>query len=102
MVVDLKANEMVKMAGDVQHLSDNNEVKGKLILTNQRIYFQTLSDEKADFNMEIVPQQIRELIYFKTGLFSANGLTLITKEGKEIRFVVKKRDTWTKLINQMY
>jgi hypothetical protein len=102
MVVNLKANEMVRMAGDVQHLIENNEVKGKLILTNQRIYFQTLSDDTGDFNIEIVPQQIRELMYFKTGLFSSNGLTVITKDGKEIKFVVKKRDTWTRLINQMY
>ena len=102
MVVDLKANEMVKMAGDVQHLADNNEVKGKLILTNQRIYFQTLSDDTKDFNIEIIPQQIQELMYFKTGLFSSNGLTVITKDGKEIKFVVKKRDAWTRMINQMY
>ena len=42
MVVDLKANEMVKMAADVQHLSENDEVKGKLILTNQRLYSKPL------------------------------------------------------------
>jgi len=102
MVVDLKANEMVKMAADVQHLSENDEVKGKLILTNQRIYFQTPSDDTSEYNLEIVPHEIQELMYFKSGFFSSNGLTVLTKDGKELRFVVKKRDTWCKMINQMY
>ncbi|MEA3477392.1 MAG: hypothetical protein U9R60_04375 [Bacteroidota bacterium] len=102
MVVDLKANEMVKMAGDVQHLSENIEVKGKLILTNQRIYFQTSSADTADFNLEIIPRDIQELLYFKSGFFSSNGLTVRTKNGKELRFIVKKRDAWCKMINRMY
>ncbi len=101
MVVDLKANEVVRKAADVQHFSDDEVIKGKLILTNQRIYFKTEKDKEADFNLEIMPADIQELLYFKTGMFSQNGLTFLTKEGKELKFNVKKRDTWSLMINNM-
>ncbi|MFC2107177.1 hypothetical protein ACFLRY_02455 [Bacteroidota bacterium] len=101
MVVDLKANEVVRKAADVQHFSQDEIIKGKLILTNQRIYFKTLEDQEADFNLEIMPTDIQELLYFKTGLFSQNGLTFLTKEGVELKFNVKKRDSWSVMINGM-
>ena len=101
MVVDLKANEVVRKAADVQHFSESGEIKGKLILTNQRIYFKTTKEQQADFNLEIMPTDIQELLYFKTGMFSQNGLTFLTKEGKELKFNVKKRDSWSQIINKM-
>ncbi len=102
MVVDLKANEVVRKAADVQRFSNDGIIKGKLILTNQRIYFKTSEETKADFNLEIMPTDIKELLYFKTGMFSQNGLTFLTKEGKELKFNVKKRDSWSEVINKMY
>ena len=101
MVIDLKANEVVTKAGDVQFFAIENQVKGKLILTNQRIYFKTLEDEQKEFNMEIQPEEIRELLYFKTKVLFPNGLSVVTKEGKEIKFVVKNRDSWSQMINRM-
>ena len=41
MVVDLKANEVVTKAGDAQFYAPESQVRGKLILTNQRIYFKS-------------------------------------------------------------
>ena len=102
MVVDLKANEIVKKAGDVQHCCNGSDVKGKLIVTNQRIYFITLTEEHKEFNLEIMPDKIRELNYFKTNIIFPNGLSIIMKEGEELRFIVKKRDSWSTLINKMY
>ena len=102
MVIDLKANEMVKKAGNVQHYNDTGEVKGKVIATNQRLYFKTIEDSNERYNMEIMPEEIQELLYFKTGIFFNNGLTLLTREGNELKFVVKKRDSWSELINKMY
>ena len=102
MVVDLKANEMVTRAGDVQYHSLSGEIKGKLILTNQRIYFKSLAENNVTHNLEILPDEIKELMYFKTGFFSNNGLTVMTKDGQELKFIVKNRDVWTQMINKMY
>jgi len=41
MVIPLKANEVVIKAGDSSYLDDAEKICGKLILTNQRIYFIT-------------------------------------------------------------
>ena len=102
MVIDLKANEIVKKAGNVQHVNGTGEIKGKLILTNQRLYFKTVEDNHQDSDMEIMPTEIQELLYFKTGIFFNNGLTVLTRQGEELKFVVKKRDSWSQLINKMY
>ncbi len=102
MVVDLKANEVVTKAGDVQFYAPESQVKGKLILTNQRIYFKTIDKTHTDYNMEILPSDIRELMYFKTKMFLQNGLSLITRNGLQLRFVVKNRDSWSQMINRMH
>ena len=102
MVVDLKANELVTKAGDVEFYAPESQVKGKLILTNQRIYFKTKDETHKDYNMEILPTDIRELLYFKTKMFFQNGLNLVTKNGLQLRFVVKNRDSWSQMINRMY
>ena len=100
MKIDLKPNELVVKAGDTKHLDDEKKVGGKLILTNQRIYFH--SPENGEFNMEIMPSEIEEVMCFNTSCFSSNGLNIITKEGKELKFKIKKRNAWSKAINQMY
>lgn len=100
MVVDLKANEVVTKAGDVQYYTSEDQVKGKLIITNQRIYFKTLQTDQKEFNLEIQPEDISELLYFKTKFFLQNGLTLVVKNGTELKFVVKDRDAWSCMINR--
>ena len=101
MTIELYANEVVTKAGNAQYMEIDNQVKGKLILTNQRIYFRPFTDKKNGFNMEIEPKDIRELMYFKTKMFFQNGLNLVTKEGKELKFIVKNRDSWSQMINKM-
>ncbi len=100
MKIDLKPNELVVKADDSQHIYKESKVLGKLILTNQRIYFH--SPGNTDYDMEIHPSEIEEVMYFNTNLFSSNGLNIITKEGNELKFKIKKRDSWGKAINQMY
>ena len=97
MKIDLKPNEMVVKASDSKYMN-GNKVKGKLILTNQRIYFISTDDSH---NKEINPEEIHEVIPFKTGLFSNNGLNIVKKDGSEINFNVKDRDTWCKLVNKL-
>ncbi len=47
MTVKLNPNEVVLKAGDTNQVFDNKTIEGKLIVTNQRIYFRTLKEELA-------------------------------------------------------
>ena len=97
MKIDLKPNEIVVKACNSSYLN-GSKIDGKLILTNQRIYFKT---ELSSFDQEIEPADIREVLPFKTSFFSNNGLNIVKKDGQELNFKVKDRDTWCKLVNQM-
>jgi hypothetical protein len=102
MTVKLNANEVVLKAGDTNQVIDNNKVEGKLIVTNQRIYFKPLEEEAARFNLEILFDNILEVIYYSKGLFSVKGLNVVTRDGKSHSFPLKKRDEIGQLINKMY
>ena len=103
MVVDLKANEVVLKASDSDLLEEtSNKVEGKLILTNQRVYFKTRDKIKEQFNLEILPTDIQEIIYFNTFKLIPNGLNIITKAGKELKFKIGKRNTWGEALNKIY
>lgn len=102
MTVKLNANEVVLQAGDTNQLIDNNKVEGKLIVTNQRIYFKALKEEAEKFNLEILFDNILEVIYYSQGLFQAKGLNVVTRDGKSLSFPLKKRDEIGQLINKMY
>ena len=62
MVVDLKANELVLKASDSNYFAEEANVDGKLILTNQRVYFKTKEDKNSGYNLEILPNQIKEIL----------------------------------------
>ncbi len=102
MKVDLKANEVVLKATDSTQIKDNEKINGKLILTNQRIYFKSVDVKRQVFNLEILFNQIKEIIYFNTGFFTPKGIRVITCTGNELLFTMKKRDEWGKSINKMY
>jgi hypothetical protein len=102
MTVKLYANEVVLKAGDTNQVVNNNTIEGKLIITNQRLYFKTLDENTDRFNLEILFDNIREVIYFSKGLFSVKGLNVITRDGNCHSFPLKKRDEFGQLINKMY
>jgi hypothetical protein len=102
MTVKLSANEVVLKAGDTNQVVDNNKIEGKLIVTNQRIYFKALSEEAEKFNLEILFENIKEVIFYSKGLFSVKGLNVVTTDGKCHTFPLKKRDEIGQLINKMY
>ena len=102
MTVKLNANEVVLKAGDTNQVVDNNKVEGKLIVTNQRIYFKVLQHEMENFNLEILFDNILEVIYYSKGLFAVKGLNVVTRDGKNHSFPLKKRDEFGQLINKMY
>lgn len=102
MTVKLSANEVVLKAGDTNQVVDNNKIEGKLIVTNQRIYFKTLNDETEKFNLEILFENILEVIFYSKGLFPVKGLSVVTRDGKSHSFPLKNRDEFGQLINKMY
>jgi hypothetical protein len=102
MVVDLKANELVLKASDSNYFADETNIDGKLILTNQRVYFKTKEDKNSGYNLEILPNQIKEILYFNTMKIFPNGLNIILKEGKQLKFKIGKRNTWGKVLNRIY
>ncbi|HUX58607.1 MAG TPA: hypothetical protein VMV77_16675 [Bacteroidales bacterium] len=103
MTVELNANEVVLKAGDTNQVIENNLVNGKLIVTNQRIYFKTMNEDTEKFNLEILFDNILEVIYFSKGmLFGIKGLNVVTRDGKSHSFPLKKRDEIGQLINRMY
>ena len=102
MVVDLKANELVLKAGDSNYFAQEKSVDGKLILTNQRVYFKTKEDQNSEFNLEILSKQIKEILYFNKKKIFPNGLNIILKEGKELKFKIGKRNSWGKVLNKIY
>ncbi len=103
MVINLKANEMVIRATDSHYITEKEYVKGKFIVTNQRIYFILSSDSNNSYyNIEIVPQQIKEVIFIKGKKLFSKGLRVLTHDGKKLQFIMKKRNEFGKLINSMY
>jgi hypothetical protein len=102
MVVPLKANEVVIKAGDSSYLIDSEKICGKLILTNQRIYFKTVNGHAEKYDQEILPADIKEVIYFNVKRFLPNGLNVVLKNGEERRFSLKKRNEIGAMINKMY
>lgn len=93
---------MILRAGTSQLLNNGHKITGKLIVTNQRIYFKTLCVENKEKDMEIIPNEISELHYFNTMWILPNGMKIKTKEGEDILFRVSNRDEWAKLITKMY
>ena len=102
MTVKLNPNEVVLKAGDTNQVVDNKTVNGKLIVTNQRIYFKPLIEESNIFNLEILFENILEVIFYSKGLFLMKGLNILTRDGKNYAFPLKKRDEIGQLINKMY
>jgi hypothetical protein len=102
MTVKLNPNEVVIKAGDTNQVVGNDTIEGKMIVTNQRLYFKTLNAETERFNLEIMFENILEVIYFSRGLFSVKGLNVITRDGRCLSFPLRKRDEFGQLINRMY
>jgi len=103
MTVKLNVNEVVLKAGDTSQVIGNDKIDGKLIVTNQRIYFRSLDEKSEKFNLEVLFENIKEVIYFSTGLvFGTKGLNVVTRDGRILSFPLKKRDEIGQLINSMY
>lgn len=101
MTIPLNPNELVVKACDSIHFINNLKVKGKLILTNQRLFFK-FSEQQNQTDFEILPTNIKEVFYFNSLKIIPNGITVRTRNGEDLRFLVKQRNSWGILINKMY
>ncbi len=101
MKIEMNPNEMVIRAGDGNQILNGNSIKGKLIITNQRIYFKASENGKRHNDVEIWPQDIKEVMLFNNRLIFSNGLNIITKNGDENKFLIKNRNNWSEMIVRM-
>ncbi|MBN2480483.1 MAG: hypothetical protein JXB19_01985 [Bacteroidales bacterium] len=102
MKITLQPNEMIIRAGNSNLLLNGQKINGKLIATNQRIYFKTIREDYRQNDREIMPGEISELHFFNTMWVLPNGMNIKTKNGGEIHFEVNNRSEWAKIITKMY
>jgi hypothetical protein len=97
----MNPNEMVVKASDGSHLTEGNTIKGKLILTTQRFYFKPETNGIKYSDIEIYPDTIKEVLLFKNRPILPTGLSIVTKDGAENKFLVKNRNAWNAMIVKM-
>ena len=102
MKIVLKPNETILRAGSSNLRQEDQQINGKLIVTNQRIYFKTLKLEHQFCDKEINPGEISELFYFNVMWILLKGITIKTKKGEALCFTVSDRNEWSKLITRMF
>jgi hypothetical protein len=98
MRVNLKANETILKAADTRHYINDMKVLGKLILTNQRLYFTTVETNRGRVILELEPKAISEVYEFNNRYLFPNGLCLLTHDGRELKFEIRQRNTWAEAI----
>lgn len=100
MKIEMNPNEIVVRASDSEKVIPGSSVKGKLILTNQRLYFKCES-KKNGHDTEILPKDIEDVMFFKNSFLFPKGLNIVTKNGVENKFLVKRREDWSEMIVKM-
>lgn len=101
MKITMQPNEQVIKASDTTLLDNKNSIAGKLILTNQRIYFKAEPNGSHHDDIAIEPSDIRDVMLFNDRMFFPQGLSIITNE-KENKFRIKNREAWSKMIVKMF
>ena len=101
MKIEMNPNEMVVKAADSSYMNKESEIKGKLILTTQRIYFSPETNGSTQNHLEIYPGEIEDVMFFNEKMLFPCGLNIITEGGMPNKFLVKKRSSWSEMIAQM-
>ena len=101
MKLKLQPNEQVIKASDINRLFEESMINGKLVLTNQkRLYFKTQQESQKQLEKILAASEIRDIMYFKTGLFS-KGLCLLSINGDVLRFKLKAHESLAKTLPRM-
>ncbi|MBC8489229.1 MAG: hypothetical protein H8D45_24675 [Bacteroidetes bacterium] len=101
MKIEMNPNEMVIKANDSSQVLNGSSIKGKLILTNQRLYFKASDNGKRHNDVEIMPDDIKEVMLFNNRILFSTGLNIVTDDGIENKFLVKNRNDWSEMIVRM-
>lgn len=101
MKITMNPNEQVVRAGDSTLIFNGDSVKGKLILTTQRIYFKAEPNGSEHEDVEIYPKDIRDVMLFKDRMFFPQGLSIVTNDNNENKFLISKREEWSRMIVRM-
>ncbi len=101
MKIEMNPNETVIKAGNSDCVSTGNTIKGKLILTNQRIYFKPEPNGQTHPDLQILPGEIKDVMFYNNRFLFSNGLNIITKDGAENKFLVNNRSDWSEMIVRM-
>jgi hypothetical protein len=98
MRINLEPNEFVLKAADSKHYKDDGKLEGKLILTNQRLYFTTVNGGTDKLKISIETTDISEVLPFNNKVLFSNGMSLQMKDGHEMKFEVRERSKWMGMI----
>ena len=101
MKIDLKSNEVVIRAANTLHTTGTSESKGKLIMTNQRIYFKSLGSPSGIHDLELLPGEIKDILLYNVLRIIPRGFDLVTTDGRQLRFALKNRNEWCRHIASM-
>jgi len=102
MKLELNQNEVVIKAQDSNFIKEENEkVKGKLVITNQRVFFKSIATNISKPDFEILFDQIADIVFFNTMKIIPNGLQILTNDNRDMRFHLKKRNAWVEQLHKM-
>jgi hypothetical protein len=88
------AGEELLHDGPANHFLNGEGVGGWLFLTKERLLFRSHAFNIQCHELSVPLSDIAEIQAVRTAKLFANGLRLVTRDGKEERFVVEAHKTW--------
>ena len=102
MHVDLQSNEVVSKAGTSFYEHLEGSIEGKLIITNQRLYFKSVNPSQNTYNLEIQPSEIEDMRFLNFMKILPVGLCLVLNNGTRYPFKLRNRDEWARAIGKLW
>jgi hypothetical protein len=99
--LELRAGEIELIKKAANLFRGRESVGGKIIITNQRIYFKPHFFNVQKDYVEIPMEEIVEVQKRNTLGFVPNGMKVSTRNGEEYKFVVRDREKLIDLIKDL-
>ena len=96
----LTENELIEVEGPAGLFHGIENVGGKLFLTNNRIIWMSHKMNIQKGHAEIEYKNVKEIIKKKSFRIIANGIRIITNDGKKFDFAVNERDLWLEKLKE--
>ena len=97
----LLGNKPVIFSGSAKHNRNGKYKSGQLFLLSDELVFQSHGFHLKNDTTRIGWSEIKEVRSFSTLLIIPNGLNIITRDGKQERFILNNRREWQEKIEQM-